>query len=301
MPTTPHELFVSYSWDSEAHIRRVLSFVQTLRAGGIDAWLDKFETPDEPWPLWCYRQLDGARHVLVVCTEQYRRRVMREEEAGAGRGATWEGAILTNEIYNSTGGQSKVIPVVFSKDDVRHVPYFLEGFSVYDLSDSTESTDLYARLTGQRRIAPEPLGARMRVEQAVLETAHPLGAATARAVTPSEPFRAITLADAIEGTWIVDVQNPMLGLQTMRVKLTRSVLGKRRFDAQAVVGTPGWRGSGEWELLPGDRIALRGTQAADLPYPQMGPIQESYVFSTVSESVLEGVNAAGMSVTWRRD
>ena len=45
------------------------------------------------------RQIKQAEFVLLVCTETYNRR-FEGEEPGRGRGVTWEGAILTQELYD---------------------------------------------------------------------------------------------------------------------------------------------------------------------------------------------------------
>jgi hypothetical protein len=46
-------------------------------------------------------QLDWAEFVLVVCTETYYRRFRGHEEPGKGKGADWEGNLVTTEMYNS--------------------------------------------------------------------------------------------------------------------------------------------------------------------------------------------------------
>jgi hypothetical protein len=74
------EVFVSYSWDSEEHIKAVLALSNRLRADGIDCVLDQYEvSPPEGWPRWMDRKIEGASLVLVVCTETYLNRVMGRE------------------------------------------------------------------------------------------------------------------------------------------------------------------------------------------------------------------------------
>src|SRR5438128_2618870 len=66
--TKPVYVFISYSWDSEEHERRVYELAQWLRRSGVEAYIDKFETsPKEGWPTWCYPQIEKAKFVLVVC------------------------------------------------------------------------------------------------------------------------------------------------------------------------------------------------------------------------------------------
>ena len=76
-------VFISYSRDSPEHEGRVLALANRLRADGIDAVLDQFESfPTEGWPVWMERQVEAARFVLVVCTPTYRRRAEGKEEPG---------------------------------------------------------------------------------------------------------------------------------------------------------------------------------------------------------------------------
>ena len=42
------------------HQDRVLGFADRLRADGIDAEVDQYNTsPSEGWPLWCERQIEA--------------------------------------------------------------------------------------------------------------------------------------------------------------------------------------------------------------------------------------------------
>jgi len=56
-------------------------------------------------------QLDAASFVLVVCTETYYRRFRGHEEPGKGKGVDWEGALITQELYDSRRHTLKFVPV----------------------------------------------------------------------------------------------------------------------------------------------------------------------------------------------
>jgi hypothetical protein len=99
-----------------------------------------------------------ARYVLVVCTEIYRRRVEGEEEPGKGRGAKWEGALITQHLYDNDGRNDRFLPVVFSPDDVRCIPTFLAAATYYDVSTESGYIKLYRRLTSQPAVVRPPLG-----------------------------------------------------------------------------------------------------------------------------------------------
>lgn len=293
-----------YSQESEDHIRRVLTLVQWLRSHGVDAYVDKFEqSPPQSCQLWCYEQLKKASYVLVVCTEEYERRILREEDEGVGRGATWEGAIISSEIYDKTHGQSKYIPVVFSNDDVAHVPFFLTGSTFYNVGDEESLNDLYRRMTDQPEYVPAPLGEVMELPQDQLETQLPVVPIPPPAAAPSqpeasaqpEPPAAVGLADVIEGEWAVQIQSPVLGTQVMRITMTPG-----QFQASAMVGPPGWEATGTWQTLPGEQLVLQGVQVMTQPFPQQGPYQAFNQFFSITPSELHGTSGAQESVIWRR-
>jgi nitrogen fixation protein len=152
-------VFISYSHDSPEHMDRVLMLADRLRGDGIDCIIDQYEiSPREGWPRWTMSQIEEARFVLVICTEIYNRRVKGKEETGKGLGAKWEGAIISQELYDSEANNDKFIPVLFSTEDLAHVPVYLRGTTRYVLDASYE--DLYRHITNQPKRLKPALGAR---------------------------------------------------------------------------------------------------------------------------------------------
>jgi hypothetical protein len=49
----------------------------------------------------------------VICTETYLRRFEGGDKSGQGLGVRWEGAIVTQELYEAEASNSKFIPVCF--------------------------------------------------------------------------------------------------------------------------------------------------------------------------------------------
>jgi hypothetical protein len=104
MPTA----FISYSHDTAEHKNRVLALSDRLRADGVDCYIDQYEqSPAEGWPLWCEKQIEAADFVLVACTKTYLRRFRNEETPGTGKGVTWEGHIIAQELYDAQGNNTK--------------------------------------------------------------------------------------------------------------------------------------------------------------------------------------------------
>jgi len=153
------KIFISYSWDSEQHKQNVLAFAQQLMSQGIDVALDQFESfPAQGWANWMLDQIEQCDYVLIVCTEIYNRRVRRKED-GRGKGVTWEGTIMTDVLYDDFHQNTRFIPIVFSTEDMPHVPRFLGSVSRFLVTTKQGYTDLYRYLTQQPAIQKPELGA----------------------------------------------------------------------------------------------------------------------------------------------
>src|SRR5581483_5540821 len=157
--STHPKVFVSYSHDSREHMDRVLDLSNRLRREGIDCLIDQYEpSPSRGWARWTEDQIEQADFILVVCTETYLRRFRGKEEEGRGLGANWEGAIITQDLYDAGLDNRKVISVVFGEADAAHRPRPLRAFTYYDVSTGEGYTALYRHLTGQPLVVIPELG-----------------------------------------------------------------------------------------------------------------------------------------------
>jgi|GEM_PF-6103950 len=155
----PPKVFLSYSHDSAEHKDRVLAVCDRLRADGIDAWIDQYETsPPEGWPRWCANRVEKADFVLVVCTGTYERRFRGAEEPGRGLGGQWEGFVIYQELYESAARNSKFIPVLLPPAVPEHIPTVLRSVSRYELIEDDGYRRLIRHLTGQPETPALPLG-----------------------------------------------------------------------------------------------------------------------------------------------
>jgi hypothetical protein len=155
----PVRVFVSYSHDSHEHTQRVRAVSDRLRKDGIDCHIDQYEAfPPDGWPAWMQRQIEEADFVLCVGSEAYRRRMVGGEQAGVGAGAKWEGAIISQRLYEAEGKNEKFIPLVFGRENIRHIPPFLVAFTHFDLAGGAGYDALYRLLTNQPAISKPPLG-----------------------------------------------------------------------------------------------------------------------------------------------
>ena len=153
-------VFISYSHDSPAHRALVLGLSERLRADGIDTRLDQYVngTPPEDWPRWMLNQLDWAEFVLVICTATYYRRFRGLEAPGLGKGVDWEGAVITQALYDVRSVTAKFIPVLFAAGDGGCIPEPLRGLTFYTLTSDEAYQALYNALLGQAGVEPGPLG-----------------------------------------------------------------------------------------------------------------------------------------------
>ena len=164
------KVFISYSHDSPEHAQHVLELAERLRKDGVDAQLDQYVagTPPEGWPRWMVGQLDWAEFVLVVCTETYYRRFRGHEEPGKGKGADWEGNLITLELYHAKGRTIKFAPVLFDGQNARFIPEPISGHTHYLLDSEDNYAKLYDFLTGKAGVVARELGSlQMRARKTV--------------------------------------------------------------------------------------------------------------------------------------
>jgi hypothetical protein len=149
----PPAVFISYSHDSPEHEANVLALANRLRADGIDAVLDQYESfPAEGWELWGQRQIQDAHFVLMVCTGAYRRRFDGEEEPGKGLGATSEAGLIRQILYDAGGVNEKFVPVLLTDADSAHIPLALRRYQHFPLHTQPGYEELRLLLTGQSRV-----------------------------------------------------------------------------------------------------------------------------------------------------
>jgi len=157
--STPPKVFISYSHDSQEHKDRILQLADRFREDGIDCNIDQYEdSPAVGWQRWMLNQVEAADFVLVVCTEQYDRRFRGHEEVGKGKGATWEGGVIIQELYDAQGKNSKFIPVTFTPQDTDFIPSPLRAATNYRLNSTDGYEQLYRRITNQPKTRKPDLG-----------------------------------------------------------------------------------------------------------------------------------------------
>jgi TIR domain len=152
-------VFISYSHDSPEHARRVRALGDKLRADGIESWIDQYvQDPDEGWPKWMRSQVKEAHKVLLVFSRTYQQRFEGDEEEGKGLGATFEGAIVTQSLYQSGGRNRKFRPVVLREEDTQFISVELRRFNRYSVDTPEHYENLLRWIHNAPRIVPPPVG-----------------------------------------------------------------------------------------------------------------------------------------------
>lgn len=157
---SPLCIFISYSHDSDEHRDRVLGLSERLRADGIETILDRYVergSPPEGWPRWMLNGLDKATHVLCICTETYYRRFRGLDVPGKGKGVDWEGALMTQSLYDARSVSTKFVPVLFAHADAPYVPEPMRGQTFYVLDSDASYEALYDALLNQSGVEPGPI------------------------------------------------------------------------------------------------------------------------------------------------
>ena len=154
-------IFFSYSHDSDVHRDLVLALSERLREDGVETLVDQYlnGSPAQGWPRWMLDQLDEADAVLVVCSETYYRRFRGHEQPGKGKGADWEGALITQEIYDSRSRTLKFVPVFLTDAVESWIPEPLRAVTYYEVTTREGYESLYDFLIGQTGVQPGPIGA----------------------------------------------------------------------------------------------------------------------------------------------
>jgi hypothetical protein len=153
-------LFLSYSWDSDAHRLWVLKLAADLIRNGVHVLVDEWDLRDYNDDLHLFME-SGIREsdfVVLVCTPQYGRRA-NDRKGGVGV----ESTIITGEFYDPTKA-SKFVPVMRGnvRDSEKCLPSYLKSrYAINFTRDSAYQVkleELLRRVFGQPRYRRPGLG-----------------------------------------------------------------------------------------------------------------------------------------------
>lgn len=164
-PARPIRVFVSYAHDTSIprHADRALQLAESLRRRGVMSYIDRwFEHEPINWPRWMADQIREADIVLCLASPLYKERCEQLGDPAVGRGARWEGALITDAMYsNIIDAPAKFISVLLEGTAPEDIPDVLRpyGYTYYTWEEGTDKDEvLYRRITGQPLLTPPPLG-----------------------------------------------------------------------------------------------------------------------------------------------
>jgi glycosyltransferase involved in cell wall biosynthesis len=154
--TIASKVFVSYSWDDEAHKSWVRHLATRLRSDGVDVTLDQWHAvPGDQLPEFMEKAVRESNFVLIICTPNYR----LKSDARLG-GVGYEGDIMTGEVLTNRN-QRKFVPILRSGEWASASPSWLKSKFYIDLSGSPLSESSYCDLLKvllYKWPSPPPLG-----------------------------------------------------------------------------------------------------------------------------------------------
>ena len=135
------KVFISYSWEEDAHQQWVREFADRLLADGIDATIDQYDASlGDRLPHFMEQSITTADYVLIICTPLYKKKADNRKGGGG-----YEGHIITEELY-SKGNERKFIPVVRKGSFDAAMPAFLAGKLGIDLTNPIHFENNYKDL-----------------------------------------------------------------------------------------------------------------------------------------------------------
>jgi hypothetical protein len=250
------KVFISYSWDNEAHKAWVKELATRLRADGADVTLDRWATaPGDGLPQFMETAIRENDFVVIVLTPNYKRK-SDNREGGVG----YEGDIMTGEVFT---GQSKrkFIPALREGSWTSAAPSWLNGKYGINLSGNPYSEDQYRDLLftlhGARE-QPPPIGSPPVLNK---QAAQPVAAGEPMPFPGFDPIRILGIA-------VNEVGEPRNdGTRGSALYEVPFKLSRRPPDGWAELFIPTWDHPPRWTTshrpgtarVIGDRIVLTRT------------------------------------------
>lgn len=199
-------VFISYSWDSPEHKLWVESLARELRNCGIDARLDSWRDESQSIDDFMMIELERADYVVVICTPQFKRKIVENAEGVASTASGFE--MGTAAALRRSRGKD-IIPVLRAGDWVDAAPSSLLSYRYYDFTQSDISNifvQLRDRLLGHHRRPPKmgvPSGPAAKPELPDIFASGSRSAATTQtaqaAATPAPPPQSSSIPSQPQG------------------------------------------------------------------------------------------------------
>jgi HEAT repeat protein len=139
--TKPPKVFISYSWEDDAHNQWVVDFATRLRKEGVETIIDKWGVRiGESLTVFMEGAVRDNDFVLLICTPKYKQKF--DKRMG---GVEYEAEMMTGEAL-ALKNRRKFIPVLRKGTQIESVPTWLMSSVLVNLSDEPYSDDNYKQL-----------------------------------------------------------------------------------------------------------------------------------------------------------
>lgn len=126
-------VFISYSWDDDAHRNWVREFADDLIKNGVKVIIDTYDLRlGGNRTFFMERSVEEADFVLVIFTPAYRDK-SNKRTGGAG----YEYTIINQELYENMSNNKKIIPILRRGSINDSIPSFIKQYIVSDFTDDS--------------------------------------------------------------------------------------------------------------------------------------------------------------------
>jgi hypothetical protein len=119
------KIFISYAWGNDAfraNVKTLRDYLLTQKFTVVSDFDHENRPPKEGWPTWMQHSIEDATVVLVVCSPLYKLRFEKRADPTSGKGVVWEGAVITQDLYNAAQQNSKFYPILPDAGSVEDIP-----------------------------------------------------------------------------------------------------------------------------------------------------------------------------------
>jgi len=134
-------VFISYSWDSEAHKEWIKKFSEQLHNSGINVILDQNDLVlGDPLSMFMEQSIANSDYVLIMCTPNYKKKA-DSRKGGVG----YEESIITSDVLLNQNHR-KYITVLTSGTWEKSAPIWAKGKYGVDLTQKDNYNDEFHKL-----------------------------------------------------------------------------------------------------------------------------------------------------------
>ena len=133
------KVFISYSWDSEAHKAWVKSLADRLMGDGVNITLDQYDLLlGRNLTHYMEEAVDKADKIILILTENYK--IKAEGRTG---GVGYEYSMINAEWYKKQTANNKFIPILRQGTHDTAIPRFVDSYIYGDMRDGGNFEEAY--------------------------------------------------------------------------------------------------------------------------------------------------------------